>query len=184
MKYLIPLLPIIFSCCNHKQTLKKPPEIRITNFDVSLKKADEIWRYKGQIFSGYMIQVEKDGRTVYELPIIEGKENGTAKGWYNSGEKLIERIFIEGKIDGKMTQWWPNGRIRYLFQYKNDKFEGSQWVFFPNGKRRELSNYSLGEKERIQQVWDEKGILISNYTIKNKKLYGIISVESCIPTGH
>jgi hypothetical protein len=36
----------------------------------------------------------------------------------------------------------------------------------------------------LQRIWDEKGVLISNYTIKNKKLYGIISVRSCMPVNH
>ena len=63
------------------------------------------------MFSGYVVQIEKDGRIVYSLPVIEGKENGIAKGIYNTGEKLMERNFINGKREGGFKQWWPNGKV-------------------------------------------------------------------------
>ena len=159
-------------------------KISILNFDPNLKKTERGWIYKGKPFSGFMIQEEKDHRIVYQLPIENSKEQGMAKGWYNSGEKLLERFYSDGKREGIFKQWWPNGRLRYLFNYENDVFQGKQIVHFPDGKIREESNYQSGEKEGIQRVWDEKGLLISNYTIKNKKLYGVITVKSCIPTGH
>ena len=61
---------------------------------------------------------------------------------------------------------------------------GRQLVFYPNGQKHQESNYLAGNEEGIQRVWNEKGELISNYTIKDKKLYGIISVKSCLPDGH
>jgi antitoxin component YwqK of YwqJK toxin-antitoxin module len=158
--------------------------ISVLNFDKNLKKTERGWIYKGKPFTGFMIQEEKDHRIVYQLPIENSKENGVAKGWYNSGEKLLERIYIDGKREGIFKQWWPNGQLRYLFNYENDVFQGKQIVYFPNGKIREESNYQSGKKEGIQRVWDEKDLLISNYTIKNQKLYGVITVKSCIPTGH
>lgn len=177
---LLLLIFLLFSAAC-KETDKK---ISVLNFDPQLKKMEQTWYYKKQIFTGYIVEKEKDGRLLYQVPIVKGKEEGLAKGWYNTGERLLERSYIDGKKEGEFTQWWPNGNIRYLFHYKNDVFDGSQWVYFPDGKKRELSNYVLGEKEGVQQVWDEKSKLISNYTIKNKKLYGVISVKSCIPTGH
>lgn len=163
---------------------ERKEKINVLNIDSTLKKTDKGWLYKGQPFSGYMI--EKEGkRVVYELPIADGEEQGLAKGWYNSGEKLLERIFIDGKKEGLFKQWWPNGKLRYLFSYKGDQFEGKQLVYFPDGKIREESNYVSGNKEGTQRVWDEESKLISNYVIKNNRIYGVVSVKSCIPVdGH
>ena len=156
----------------------------MVQFDSLLKKTNEGWLYKGKPFSGYMIQTEKDGKLVYELPIIEGKENGLAKGIYNTGEKLMERNFANGKREGIFKQWWPNGNYRYLFTFKNDEYDGIQYVFFPDGKKRQVSNYILGELDGLQSIWDENEQLISNYTYKNKKLYGIITAKNCMPNAH
>jgi antitoxin component YwqK of YwqJK toxin-antitoxin module len=179
--FIVSFLALI-ACSDPTQST--PPSFFIENTDPFLHKTDQGWVYKKKLFSGYMVEKEKDGRIVYQLPIIDGKENGVAKGWYNTGEKLLERLFINGKKEGFFKQWWPNGHLRYVFHYKNDNYDGTQWVYFPNETKREASNYQKGEKEGIQRVWDEKGELISNYTIKNKKLYGVISVNSCIPVSH
>ena len=182
---LFTVIILLLSCkTNNKRRIQLPPALRIVNFDTALQKPGDTWLYKGKLFSGYMIQVEKDGRTVYELPIINGKENGMATGIYNNGEKLMERNFADGKREGIFKQWWPNGNLRYVFNFKNDVFESRQWVFFPDGKKRQVSNYTLGELDGLQSIWNEEGQLISNYTYKNKKLYGIITVKSCIPNGH
>ncbi len=161
-----------------------PPAVEVVNYDTLLRKTDDGWFYKDQPFSGYMVEKEKDGRVVYRLPIINGRENGLAKGWYNAGEKLLERQFVDGRREGIFRQWWPNGKLRYLFQYKNDKYDGTQLVYFPTGNKREESAYLAGEQDGLQRVWDETGKLVSNYVIKNKRTYGLVSVKSCIPVGH
>jgi antitoxin component YwqK of YwqJK toxin-antitoxin module len=175
------VLVLLVGTCSSGDGTKTLPALQVVNYDPSLQKTDTGWFYKKQLFSGFMVEIEKDGRLVYQLPILCGNESGLAKGWYNTGEKLLERPFVAGKKEGLFKQWWPNGRYRYLFQYKNDLYEGVQLVFFPNGKKREESHYKNGEKEGIQRVWDEKGQLVSHYTIKNKHLYGLVTVKSCIP---
>lgn len=182
---LITVILILSACnTNNKNKLKVPPELRVTNFDLSLKKTADGWFYKKQSFSGYMVQVEKNGRTVYELPIVDGKENGMANGSYNTGEKLMERNFADGKREGIFKQWWPNGNYRYLFNYKNDVYDGRQYVFFIGGKKQQESNYVLGELEGLQRIWNQDGQLISNYMYKDKKLYGIITAKNCMPNAH
>jgi antitoxin component YwqK of YwqJK toxin-antitoxin module len=185
---IISLCGIIFFCvaCNSNITNKPilPPNIKIANYDTLLKQTADGWFYKGDLFNGYMLQEEKNHRIVYELPIINGKENGLAKGCYYNGSKLLERYYKEGKCEGIYKQWWPNGHYRYLFNYKDDKLDGQQLVFYPDGKKKQAINYSNGEEEGIQSTWNEQGVLISNFTIKNKKLYGIIEVKNCIPAAH
>lgn len=184
MRRLIVIM-LLFSCnTNNKKTVKVLAEKSVLQYDSLLKKTTNGWLYNGKSFTGYMIQAEKDGRIVYKLPIIDGKENGLAKGVYNTGEKLMERNFINGKREGIFKQWWPNGNYRYIFNFKNDVYEGKQYVFFPDGKKQQVSNYMLGELDGLQCIWNKDGQLISNYTYRDKKLYGIITVKNCMPNGH
>jgi len=173
-------LLLLLGCNTHRL----PPNFNVLNYDTLLHKNIDGWWYKGKPFSGYMIQEERNHFIVYKLPIINGKENGLALAWYNTGEKLLQRFYVDGKREGAFTQWWPNGKIRYLFNYKNDVYNGKQLVFFPDGKVRQESNFIMGDEEGLQRIWNQDGRLISNYTIKNKHLYGIIKVRSCIPTQH
>ena len=183
--FLCWLLMVCISCNSDTTTkIPLPPNIKIFNYNTLLKQTAAGWWYKGKPFSGYMVQEERNHRIVYQLPIINGKENGLAKGCYYDGVKLLERHYSDGKKEGVFKQWWPNGNYRYFFNYKNGIYQGTQLVFFPDGSKRQESNYEDGEEEGIQRIWNEQGILITNYTIKNKRQYGIIKVKSCIPATH
>lgn len=186
LQQLIPgaILLAACACSSTESGSKQPPNIDVVNSDTLLRKTDDGWLYKGKPFSGYMVEKETNDRVVYKLPIIGGRENGLAKGWYNTGEKLLERWFVDGRKEGTFRQWWPNGRLRYVFQYKDNQYNGLQLVYFPKGTRREESTYIAGEQAGSQRIWNEKGQLVSNYIIKNKRTYGLVSVKSCIPVEH
>jgi antitoxin component YwqK of YwqJK toxin-antitoxin module len=162
----------------------KPPQLLVANFDTLLRQTNKGWLYKRQPFNGYMVEKDRDGKILYKLPIIDGLEQGLALGWFNTGEKLMVRHFKDGMKQGLFEQWWPNGNHHYLFNYEKDVLNGQQLVFYPNGKVRQESNYLMGNLEGIQRYWDNNGVLVSNYTIKNNKLYGVIKVKSCMPHGH
>jgi antitoxin component YwqK of YwqJK toxin-antitoxin module len=174
-------------CCNACNLFnqKKIPVSHVQNFDSALKKVNGFWLYKNELLNGQIEEKSLDGKSVlYYVPVINGLEEGQASGRYNTGEKLMTRNYTKGKVEGEFIQWWPNGNKRYLLNYKQDQLDGKQMVFYPNGDRHEENNYTEGIVEGIQRVWDVDGQLISNYTIRNKKLYGVISVKSCLPEGH
>lgn len=172
----------IFSCDSSNK--KSIPILYVQNFDTALKKINGQWNYKNELLNGYIIEKSSDGKNIlYQAPVIDGLEEGWAWGRYNSLEKLMMRYYSIGKVEGSFTQWWPNGNKRYSFNYKHDQMDGRQLVYYPKGQLHQESNYAEGNEEGIQRVWDENGKLISNYTIKNKKLYGVISVKSCLPDG-
>lgn len=176
---------IFISCKNvhDARHMELPPNKRILNTDSLLRKTDEGWMYKDKPFSGYMIQRE-NGKEVYALPIVHGKENGMATGIYNTGEKLVECTFINGKREGLYRQWWPNGNLRYLFYYQDDRLEDKAIVFYPDARKRQENTYHRGSEEGLQRYWDEQGELVSNYTVKENKIYGYKSVKNCIPTSY
>ena len=168
---------IVTIACNRKHD---PPQVEVKNYDMLLSKTDNGWIYNMHPFNGYMVQVE-NGRVVYKLPIIDGYEEGLAIGFYNTGEKLLERNFEHGQKQGVFKQWWPNGNLRYLFNYNHDKYDGKQIVYFHFGKIQEEKNYYNGKEVGVQRIWDSIGNLISNYTVKNNKIYGALSAKDCMP---
>jgi antitoxin component YwqK of YwqJK toxin-antitoxin module len=98
-----------------------------------------------------MIEVENDGRIVYRLPIINGKEHGLAIGFYNSGEKLLERKFIKGEKQGVFKQWWPNGRLRYLISIRINMM-ANKLSIFTSEKFKKKKNYLNGTEEGVQRI--------------------------------
>lgn len=182
-RFLLIACLLIMGVCIHCKS-SKPVDVFVQNYDTGLSIREGVWLYKNKRFTGYRIESDRNGKLLYELPIINGKEEGEAIGYYNTGEKLLVSHFKNGKKEGKFEQWWPNGHFRYLFHFSGGSLNGEQWVFYPNGKKRQESNFLLGAEEGIQRVWNEMGEMVSNYTIKDKKLYGIITIKSCLPNEH
>jgi antitoxin component YwqK of YwqJK toxin-antitoxin module len=186
MMIRVALASCLLFCCNacNLTSQKKMTIHYVQNFDPLLKKINGWWFYKNELLNGQIEEKSLDGKSVlYYVPVINGLEEGQASGRYNTGEKLLTRNYTKGKIEGEFIQWWPNSNKRYLLNYKHNQLDGKQMVFYPNGDRHEENNYAEGTVEGIQRVWNEGGQLISNYTIRNKKLYGVISVKSCLPEG-
>jgi antitoxin component YwqK of YwqJK toxin-antitoxin module len=174
-------------CCNACKLAnkKKIPVLNVQNFNPLLKKVNGKWMYKNELLNGNIVEKNVDDKTIlYLVPILNGLEEGQALGNYSTGEKLMIRNYTKGKVEGEFIQWWPNGNIRYRLNFKHDQMNGQQFVFYPNGNKQQESNYAEGKEDGIQRVWNENGQLLSNYTIKNKKLYGVISVKSCLPEEH
>ena len=159
-------------------------DLNVQNYDPELILSADSWLYKGKPFTGYRVESDRNGKILYQLPIIKGKAEGEAQGWFDTGEKMMLRHFKNGKQEGNFIQWWPNGNIRYCFHYKEGLLNGQQIVNFPDGHHKQESNYLYGNEEGIQRVWNEAGILLSNYTIKNHKIYGIVQVKVCMPIDH
>jgi antitoxin component YwqK of YwqJK toxin-antitoxin module len=175
-------LGVMMLCCScNNESRNKPPAVFIYNVNPSLVKTDRGWQYKGKPFNGFMVEAEKNGKIVYQLPIIQGKENGIAVGFYNSGEKLLECMYVDGQKQGIYQHWWPNGNLRYLFSFQRGKYQGKQLVYFPNGKVQGEKYYWMGKEEGPQKIWDSTGRLISNYAVKNNSVYGAISSQDCMP---
>ena len=174
---------MLLAACG-RQDYKIPPNFLVQNYDPLLKKTDNGWLYKGRPFNGYMVESGIDGRVLYKLPIINGREEGIAEGWFDTGEKLMVRHFTNGLQQGRFIQWWPNGNQRYMFNYVAGKMHGQQWVFYPNGQKRQENNFTDGQLDGMQRAWTADGKLTSNYAVKRNHLYGVVGTKSCLPVGH
>jgi antitoxin component YwqK of YwqJK toxin-antitoxin module len=177
------LLIFFYGACSLPDNgkLPTPPDLKVKRDDRELYLQQGLWWYKGRPLSGYILEEQTDQLVIYQLPVIEGLANGRAVGFYENGHKMLERFFVNGKQEGECRQWWRNGQCKYLLFYRDNKYEGTQKAFFENGRLREEANYLAGKPEGLQRAWDENGQLASNYTIRNNQLYGIITVQSCIP---
>lgn len=183
---MIRLCVIIFflslQSCNSGDSLEKenfPPNVILEDIDKKLKNSNGIWLFKGELFNGYII--EKDSSVIIaKLPIIKGKEHGLACGWYTSGELKYHRHFVSGNREGVHKGWYKNGNVSFEYFFKNDKYEGEQLTFFENGQKWQSLNYVNGYEEGKQKSWNENGRVVNNFTVKNRKLYGVIGRFDCM----
>lgn len=157
------------------------PDFKIARNNPNLYIVEGRWYYGGRPFNGHIHEDQSSNLVLSDMPVKDGLPHGTFVGFYDNGQKMIENTFVHGILDGQSNRWWRNGKYRYTLFYRNNQLDGTQRAYFICGKIREEANYLNGALEGIQRVWDENGQLISNYTIKDKRIYGIVKVQSCIP---
>lgn len=156
-----------------------PPAIVVDRADTALHNNNGTWLYQGKVFSGFLLEKEK-GKVLVKTPIIKGKAHGWEKGWYSSGKRSFEKFFLQGDREGAHRGWWENDSLRFENHFVHDKFEGRQASFYPNGKKWDERYYLHGYEEGTQRAWNMEGILVTNFTVKNGKVYGVIGRFDCM----
>jgi antitoxin component YwqK of YwqJK toxin-antitoxin module len=83
---------------------------------------------------------------IREGQLVNGKEEGTWKFYYENGALQYEMPFSKGKENGKMTYYYKNGKINYLAYFVDGEREGFYQSFHMNGKLETEGYYSKGER--------------------------------------
>lgn len=181
MKYLIIIGLLVASCqSKNDRQVQLTSATKVLATDPNLHNNNGTWLWKGVKFTGLLIE-KKDSLILEELPIVDGKENGTAKGWYKNGKKRFERNFQHGNREGIDKGWYENGKVSFEYFFKNDKYEGPQKTYYESGKSWQMLNYKNGYEDGKQKSWaDSSGRVINNFTVKNGKLYGVIGRYDCM----
>ena len=175
------LILILFGSCFSAQdkNIPLPPDITVDAGDTCLHNANGTWIKMKVPYNGYIIEKQK-GIIISKIPVINGKENGTAIGWYISGKRKYERSFINGQREGIHKGWYPNNSVSFIYMFHNDKFEGEQKTYYESGHPWQTLHYSNGYEEGKQKSWSDSGRVVNNFTVKNGKLYGVIGRYDCM----
>ncbi len=161
------------------KSVQLPPNIFVVNTDVHLKNVNGCWWWKQKKFNGYVL--EKNNTIVLaKLPVINGKENGVAYGWYMNGKKRYQRGYRNGNREGAHMEWYENEKIASLYFFHDDKFEGEQRTYYQSGHLWQSLNYIDGYEEGKQISKNDDGRVVNNFTIKNGKLYGVVGRFDCM----
>lgn len=133
----------------------------------------------GTPFSGLVI--ERDGDKLRsKTPYRKGQRHGRAYAYHPDGRLAYEKLFRNGNREGTHRGWWPNGTLQFAYTYEHDLFEGEETSYYKNGVRAELRHYRKGREEGQQTTWNGDGQIVSNYTMKEGKLYGIVGRFDCV----
>lgn len=155
------------------------PEQTIEQGDPTLHDRNGVLLHGDTLFSGTLIE-RADLQLFRKTPYQHGKRHGQALAWYPSGRLAYQKRFRKGDREGTHTGFWPSGQPQFVYRYEHDLFEGEQVSYYKTGQRAELRHYRHGYEEGQQSAWDGEGRLISNYTVKEGKRYGIVGRFDCV----
>lgn len=70
---------------------------------------DLAYRYRGELFTGEVVETDQDGKVVNLLTLVDGRGNGPELSWFPSGQLKTETMLQDGKPVGTSRSWHPNG---------------------------------------------------------------------------
>ena len=130
------------------------PKVKIYADDPLLKIENEIYFYKGELYSG-MIETSQASPTKRIYSISNGLQHGKQIGWHTNDHLSFKYYCINGRRHGKYLEYYPIGKLQIQAEYK------------------------LGE-ELSRTIWDLNGRTIVNYVIKDGRFYGLLGSSDCL----
>lgn len=122
-----------------------------TGYYVNQKKEGE-WRYYSKE-NGKLLLVEENK---------EGKVNGKSTLYNTQNERVAEEAwYVDGKRNGSAKQYYDSGILMMECQYSNDLLEGPSKTYYPSGALKEEGAFSRGNKTGVWKTYNEDGDVIS-----------------------
>jgi len=132
-------------------------------------------------YTGTALDKFPNGKKRMQMPIKNGKINGTTKEWAKNGQKIHETTYINGVQNGKETHWYVMGQKKLEVNLVNGKAEGICTEWYKNGKKKSEGNFINGKEEGEHKWWFNKGQIDQIVFYKNGLAQGI--VKNWYPNG-
>lgn len=132
----------------------------------------EMFYYEGKLH-GPSIYYSKDGQILSESWFYKGIKQGIVKLYYLSGKLYALQSFKDGVREKKQLYYHENKNIKTCLFYKNGLLEGEVILYWPSGKVRRKCFYLEGKKEGIDQIFNDKGLLILSGEYKANIAVGV-----------
>lgn len=148
----------------------------------------------GNLLTGQIIELDKQGRKKLESPVKNGVLNGVAKEFYDNGNIKYSADYKNGFVHGAMKGFYSNGQLRDIQYQKNGNLYGIEAWYSKDGRLqhktwnkngRSVKSVTYNDKgtiiyegffdgdNRIHKEYDENGSLVKmRYHDKDYNLLG------------
>lgn len=107
------------------------------------------------------------GSVNFEVPILNGMDNGLGKWYYDDGKFKAEVIFKNSKKNGVEKNYYESGVLESETPYKNDKQNGVEKDYYESGQLKGTYPFKNDEENGVEKEYWENGKLKSKTTFKN-----------------
>lgn len=90
--------------------------------------------YKDGKKNGVAKEYYESGKLQTEAPLKDGEQNGVAKQYYESGRLQTETPFKDGKENGVEKSYYENGRLQFKKPYKDGRANGVEKAYYSSSE--------------------------------------------------
>ena len=154
-------------------------DIEVLKKELVLNQIEGKWYYNNQAFSGYAVTYYKNDTLAEKLGFVDGKREGVARQWSESGALRIESYYTQNRLDTVYKSWWENGVLSAQSNYVDGIKQGIEKEWYATGQLAKERQLVDGQETGIQQAWLPNGTLYINYEAKNGRVFGLQRANSC-----
>ena len=118
-----------------------------TAYFISGEKFSEVPVKNGRE-DGTMRVWDQEGIKTAEIEFSGGVQNGKSVFWYENGNKRLEIDFVDGFENGTWKNWYPDGALWIEGEVKNGNRVGIWTEWHPNGVKKSEGPYEVFEIDR------------------------------------
>jgi len=134
------------------------------------KKIIELPYNKG-VLDGY-VRIWSDSILEFESYYIDGIENGKWRAWHDKENLWYEQSYKNGESDGIWKEWFENGQLKYEVNYNNGVLDGIAKNYHENGQLEREVSFNANKEEGIHQVFFPSGKIKATYLFKEGNMNG------------
>ena len=109
-------------------------------------------------------------RGLFYQPYTKDPYTGTAFDEHKNGKKRLEVPIKNGKIEGTVREWEKNGQKVYQAEYVAGVQVNEEWQWYPNGEEKlHLAYNSAGQPHGVCTEWHQKGVKWPKEKIKKSE---------------
>lgn len=153
--------------------------MEVAKSQLVLNQLEGTWYFNSKPYNGYSLKFYANGGLEERLGFYEGKRQGIAKRWSESGVLRVESYYHQNKLVGDYKSWWENGVLAEASFYENGLKQGEEKQWYDSGQLSKLRRLVDGNENGMQQAWLKNGTLYINYEAKNGRVFGLLRSNLC-----
>ncbi|MCH9031269.1 MAG: toxin-antitoxin system YwqK family antitoxin, partial [candidate division Zixibacteria bacterium] len=152
------LLVSLFSCSGEKEQSSESYFLESDSLFEYRWTGEVIFDDSGNVVEGTRTAYFISGEKFSEVPVKNGRENGTMRVWDQEGIKTADIEFSDGAQNGKSVFWYENGNKRLEIDFV-DGFENGTWkTWYPDGALWVEGEVKHGNRVGIWTEWHPNGV--------------------------
>lgn len=90
---------------------------------------DLAYRYRGQPFTGEVVETNRAGQVINLMTLVDGRGHGPELSWFPNGQLETETLLEEGRPVGTSRAWHANGQLadERVFDERGIVIESRRW---------------------------------------------------------
>lgn len=119
--------------------------------------------------NGVWMIIDKDGKKISEIQLIDGRRNGLATWYHPSGSILWQSEYKDGQLNGMFVEKDANGKSVRSTAYINGQKSDTSTEYFPSKKpKAQFQILSAGQSLLTPDDWNTS--TIATYEIKGQEV--------------